>query len=147
MPMYEGICEDCGVVEELFRSPLGSEIKEFSCPDCGGTARRIMSESNIIGVTHSKPFVAGTAGETFETNTQMRNYFKENPSARVREWDSAWGRNYKEKYQHKADLKAQKMGFKNARERMADAKKQQQDAASRPKPPPAPKPPAPTVNK
>lgn len=137
MPMYEAVCEVCGVVEELFPRPLPSEQTAIECPECGSEARRIMSQTEVIGITHSKPFVAGKTGEVFETNAQARQYFKENPGARVREWDSAWGRNYKEKYQWKADQKAQKLGFKDARHRSQELKKQR-DAS--PKSPPQAKP-------
>lgn len=46
MPIYEYLCEKCGNVTERMES-ITEENHDKSCPDCGGAAHRIISNSSF----------------------------------------------------------------------------------------------------
>ncbi len=46
MPIYEYCCEDCSHIFEEWQS--GFEEKQFPCPLCEGTAKRIVSQTSFV---------------------------------------------------------------------------------------------------
>jgi len=47
MPIYEYKCKKCGKISEFIKS-IKSNDKVETCPDCGGKAVRIVSQSSFI---------------------------------------------------------------------------------------------------
>ena len=47
MPIYEYKCKKCGEVSEFIKS-INTNDKTEVCPECGGKAVRIMSQSSFI---------------------------------------------------------------------------------------------------
>ncbi len=47
MPIYEYECKKCGKISEFIKSIKSSDKVEI-CPDCGGKAVRIVSQSSFI---------------------------------------------------------------------------------------------------
>lgn len=112
MPIYEYRCE-CGNEFEAVVSVADRD--DIEC-ECGGETKRLMATGvNAIGAIWDKKIHIGGLDRTFNTNAEMRQYLKENPSIEfVSTKDAAW-KNSLQKATDKADSNARKWGFRSKR--------------------------------
>lgn len=60
MPVYEYMCDDCGLFEDM--APMSRFADPCDCPTCGVSARRVMVSVPAIS------FVSGSNRRAHETN-------------------------------------------------------------------------------
>lgn len=120
MPVYDVRCKQCGEewIDRFFHS--FSRFKESRCSGCGGELEQFGRPSmRLVGVTPSRPLQLH--GETVESNAAAAAI--EAGGHRIIDPKSAEHRRMVDERRASADKKAQKHGFKDLRESVADAKK------------------------
>ena len=115
--LYEGKCVDldCGIFEEIL-SLREYEAKGLTCPTCAGDAKTVIHPIRTIGATSTRPVVMNQIGQSFESNSQMRNYFKKHPGRHVIDKDSAEWRNMYDDTRNSADEASRAKGFTDVRQ-------------------------------
>ena len=76
MPIYEVLCDECGLGEEYAKIAVRDSIK---CSVCGSGVERIISPVKTIGIVWDKKVSISQIGRTFNSNAEMRQYEKDNP--------------------------------------------------------------------
>ena len=83
MPVYEYLCQDCGVFEEI--APMSRFADPCDCPDCGLSAPRVMISVPRLSVVSS---ATRRAHETNERSADSPKRSEPWPELRVlRGWD------------------------------------------------------------
>ena len=76
MPIYEIFCEECGPGEEYAKVADRDNIR---CPDCHRKVERILSPVTTVGIIWDNRMHVPQIGRTFQSNSEMRQYERENP--------------------------------------------------------------------
>ena len=123
--LYEGKCVDldCGIFEEIL-SLREYETKGLTCPTCAGGAKTVIHPVRTIGATSTRPVVMNQIGQSFESNSQMRNYFKKHPGRQVIDKDSAEWRSMYDDTRNGCDAEARGQGYRDVRHKQQSLKKE-----------------------
>ena len=114
---------DCGNFEEIL-SLREYEAKGLTCPTCAGEAQTVIYPVRTVGATSTRPVVMDQIGQSFESNSEMRNYFKKHPGRQVVDKDSGEWRQMYDDTRNGCDTEAKAQGFRDVRHKQQTQKKE-----------------------
>jgi hypothetical protein len=115
-------CGQCGLELEK-RCSIANRANQ-TCPECEDSLLTpLISGARTIGITHSKPVVSEQLGRTFETNSQLRAYEKQNGGEWVDKNDSYVVR-MKDRARNACDVTARRLGYRDHDHRVQVRKKE-----------------------
>lgn len=120
MPAYDYVCV-CGFEDEIIH-PVRACDDVWACPDCGAAMRRRLTAVATIGAMPSKPIVLGQTGIAATSNSEVREYERQNPNHRVVSSADSWWRRHKDTARENAEAQARKQGWRDLDERIARQK-------------------------
>lgn len=125
MGYYQLRCDACGE-EDGFVLPYEEAKSGIEHDGCGGTMRKIITVTRVVGPTDTNP--ASVGGKTFTSMSQIAKW-ENSEEARGLTVLSPNDRIVKDKsieIREKADRKAKERGFKSERHRQAEVRKEKQ---------------------
>jgi len=121
MPIYDVRClADCGYFHDLY-FPV-SECDNITCPVCSNATEIIIRTVPTIGPMPSKPLVVKQLGKTFESAKELRDYKRANPDLQFMPSSGTNWQSHKDKVREKANLRCQKAGFNDLKDRQRQMK-------------------------
>ena len=112
MPLYDFKCDGtCGYFEDMF-IPLAKK-DEAVCPDCGGSITTRISAVITIGPMPSKPLKVKQIGREFTSNSEYKQYQRENPDSAILSAGSSEWRNHVDRAREKAEKTARRRGYRD----------------------------------
>ena len=118
MPFYDMKCAEHGHYADVFCKMANRHSQQ--CPECGEVLTITPRPVAVHGYTIAKPLEIPQIGERFESNSQMRDYFRANPDAKI--LSEAERRDQKHRLQNRVEATAVKQGFNSRQHRSEVAK-------------------------
>lgn len=117
--IFDARCPDCQREEELL------EHRGEFCPERCPCGTAYTAEMRIfgayahapVGVFLTKPLEVSQIGRTFTSNSEWREYQKQNPDARVVSPGDRYWRDFRDRAREKAETHARRAGFRDLDER------------------------------
>jgi len=123
MPLYDIDCPECGIIEDALY-PRATAPWEIECLDCGATAKKLPTTFATAGIISSNPLVINSAGLKAESNSEVRQYLKENPTCRLVDRSSGGWKRKVEKLHERREKRVQGRGYKDWRNFQSEKKKE-----------------------
>ena len=112
MPLYDFKCDKtCGYFEDMF-IPL-AEKDAARCPDCGSTITVRIGAVITIGPMPSKPLKVSQIGREFTSNSEYKQYQRENPDCAILSAGSTEWQNHVDMAREKAEKTARRKGYRD----------------------------------
>lgn len=112
MPLYDVRCvSGCGYFNDIF--VLLKDVDKIICPSCGQPVVRLVRPVATIGPMPSKPLRVDQIGRTFESNSELREYQRQNGDVEILSSTGDKWRKHKDIVRTKAESKAQQQGFRD----------------------------------
>lgn len=111
MPLYDARCPDHGR-QEVFQL-LAHFEDGLVCPICDKTVLRIVSPVAQCGPSEDNPLRIKQIGKTFTTQSQVKEYLKENPDCEMVSSSSRSWRDLKHTAREDADAHYKQQGYKD----------------------------------
>ena len=108
MPIYEIQCEECGPGEEYAKI---ADRDSIPCPTCEGETRRILSPVKTVGIVWDNRVHVPQIGRTFQSNSEMRQYEKENPGFAFMTKESPEWQKKRDRSRERVEKHAKRAGF------------------------------------
>tara|TARA_R100000664_G_scaffold30824_1_gene43830 strand:+ start:7449 stop:7874 length:426 start_codon:yes stop_codon:yes gene_type:complete len=112
MPLYKIECPNCGVVDDVL-APRATDGEDYPCPDCDAVGKKLPTMFATAGIIFSNPLVINSAGLKAESNSEARQYLKDNPNCRFVDRSSAYWQNKRERLHERREQRVQKQGYKD----------------------------------
>ena len=112
MPLYDLTCEEHGFQDDVyFSSVVAGDYAP--CPVCEVPARKDLAPINPIGVIFSNAIELPSAGLRLESNKEVRDYQKKNPTHNFVSTSSARFKKTKDCLHERREAKVTKLGYKS----------------------------------
>tara|TARA_R100000234_G_scaffold72188_1_gene44495 strand:+ start:51 stop:452 length:402 start_codon:yes stop_codon:yes gene_type:complete len=108
MPIYEIFCEECGPGEEYAKV---ADRDNIHCPGCHRRVERILSPVTTVGIVWDNRVHVPQIGRTFQSNSEMRQYEKDNPGFAFMTKNSPEWRKKLDRSRERVDKLAKRSGF------------------------------------
>ena len=130
MPTYDLQCPECDAEYRNVVMSISSRGTK-ACDSCGHTPLESRSwPTGISGPTETRPLRLGGDGTVITTPGQLREYERNNPSARILAKDDSWLRKHKDNAREKAERLARKKGHNDWDAFQSHSKKEKAKAKS-----------------
>ena len=117
MPLYDVKCTaGCGHFEDVF-ARLG-DIDRMVCSQCGAPVQRLIRPVMTVGPMPSKPLEVKQIGRRFESNSELREYARQNGDVEVLSATSQKWRKHVDTVKEKAERSAKKAGLNDREDRL-----------------------------
>lgn len=127
MILYEGRCKPCNLIFDDVMSVAEFTASGLVCPDCAKPAERFYGQPpGISGPLPSKPLVIKHAGLSFTSQSQVKQYQRENPNARMMTKDDAHWRKHHDGVRAKAERRARARGYTDFEDQWRTQKREQE---------------------
>ena len=124
MPLYDVRCTaGCGYFDDVF-CPLAA-LDDLRCSKCNHPVKILMSPVRTIGPTFSKPLEIKQIGRTFHSQSEFRQYQRENPDVEILSPSSSKWQKHRDTAREKVEASAKKRGFNDSEDMKRYAKKDQ----------------------
>ena len=125
MPMYDVKCTaGCGYFEDVFA--LLADSDDLRCSECNHPVTILISPVRTIGPTFSKPLEIKQIGRTFHSQSDFRQYQRENPDVEILSPSSSKWQKHRDMARDKVEASAKKRGFNDSEDMKRYARKDQQ---------------------
>tara|TARA_R100000655_G_C2908066_1_gene180058 strand:- start:131 stop:571 length:441 start_codon:yes stop_codon:yes gene_type:complete len=130
--LYDHDCPNCGLREDVYQH----HSKHDTCPDCGAKVRVIVSPVPTHGIVFSNAEHSEQLGQTFHSNSEKRQFFKDNPNIVPFSKGSREDNDLKWKIENRREQTAKKHGFRDAEDHYKHMKKEKPVVRKHATPPP-----------
>ena len=130
MPLYDIECKDCGVMEDVF-SPRATDGHDYPCPKCEKVGKKLLTTFSTAGIIFSNPLTINSAGLKAESNSEARQYLKDNPNCRFVEREGSYWQNKVERLHERREAKVQNQGYKDWNNFQSEKKREIADSSAK----------------
>ena len=112
MPVYDIECPGCGIFEDEVY-PRATASWDIPCPECGGPAKKLPTTFATAGIIYSNPLKINSAGLEATSNSEKRQYLKDNPTCRFVERKGNYWQAKRERLHARREGRVQTQGYKD----------------------------------
>tara|TARA_R100001443_G_scaffold5983_1_gene14767 strand:+ start:1088 stop:1489 length:402 start_codon:yes stop_codon:yes gene_type:complete len=128
MPIYEIFCEECGPGEEYAKV---ADRDNIHCPDCHREVERILSPVTTVGIIWDNRMHVPQIGRTFQSNSEMRQYEKENPGFAFMTKESPEWKKKLDRSRERVEKHAKRAGFSDWESYQKNIRKEKKKKAAK----------------
>ena len=112
MPLYDVRCvSGCGYFNDVF--VLLKDADKIICPSCSKPVVRLVRPVATVGPMPSKPLRVDQIGRTFESNSELKEYQRQNGDVEILSSTSNKWQQHKDTARTKAEKRAKSQGFRD----------------------------------
>ena len=110
-------------MEDVF-SPRATDGHDYPCPKCEKVGKKLLT-------TFSNPLTINSAGLKAESNSEARQYLKDNPNCRFVEREGSYWQNKVERLHERREAKVRNQGYKDWNNFQSEKKREIADSSAK----------------